>query len=472
MPTVYAPSVYAQALEVPDSSDLETMFEAGYAAIFACSSQFIAGRSLEQITNLEITASDTEPHTVAGEPPKFSVDFENKTVSVPFSTGYPPIHAAFREGIGCSVLPWGADINAKDDLPTLSKKRPSYNRDDDQWPETGPIKVAATLKSYAPALEKVVDRVFDPEIYGTGSRTIGVIVLHKGEVVAERYRDGFGPHTQYRTWSTAKSLASAVVGVAIHRGILPDPSTPVSIPEWSDTNDPRRAITLENLLQMASGLGTVVPDVGSATEAAYFAGINSAADATSRPLVHAPGTKFHYSNYDTLLLMRALKAAMGKPQKYLDFPYRRLFDKIGMHNTFAETDAYGNFVMSSQVYTNVRDLARFAYLYLQDGVWEGERILPKGWVRYSCTPTTAEADLEDYIHYGAQWWMYDLTFDPTDGIDDFRICSTNGARGQYAAFSPEHDLVIVRRGIDAWSGDGFKQKRFFEDVVRAVAGKK
>ncbi|MEM8985111.1 MAG: serine hydrolase [Pseudomonadota bacterium] len=455
---------------------LEEVMEAGYAATFTCSGVFIAGRSPDQINALELSAADGRPNfytaLLNSAPATIDIDYERKIVSASFDDAAPPIRAAFRDGLGCSILPLGAGPDAAAALPRLSKKRPHQDKSETAWPKRGPIQPASEAKPYQEGLDAVVERAFGREAYGVGSRTVSVLVVHKGEVVAERYGRGFGPHTQYRTWSTAKSFANAVVGVAIEDGVLPDVSSPAPVPEWAKEGDKRQSITIENLLHMASGLKTVVPRDGSNTPLAYTAGIDTATDAASLSLIHEPGAKWHYSNYDTLLLLRSVKTALGDLQSYVDFPYERLFDRIGMHDTFAETDPYGNYVMSSQVYTTARDLARFAYLYLNDGKWGRKRILPEGWAQYSCTPITAEYRLPDHMRYGAQWWMYDLKFDESDGIENFRICSTNGARGQFAAFAPEHDLVIVRQGVDEWGPDGFEEDIFFEDVVRAVAGRR
>ncbi|MEO0399409.1 MAG: serine hydrolase [Pseudomonadota bacterium] len=450
--------------------NLSALLEAGEIATFTCSGVFIAGRTLEQLKTLELTNADGSPYKVAGVVPEILIDDKQRTVAVSYSEFLPPMRAAFRDGLGCSVLPVGSGPNAGENLPKLSKKRPGYDKANTDWPKKGLLQPAKTPKPYQARLDSAIERTFRGEGHGPGARTIATLIVHKGEVVAERYRDGFGPHTQYRTWSTAKSLASAVIGAAIQDGVLPGVETTAPIPEWRDTNDPRADITLENLLHMASGLRSVVPDDGSNTPAAYWAGIDSAADAVSQPLIHKPGAHWHYANYDTLLLMRSLKAALGDDQKYRDYPYRRLFDRIGMHDTFAETDPYGNYVMSSQVYTNARDLARFATLFLNDGVWRGQRILPEGWADYSCTSTDAEPKPSwGGVEYGAQWWIYPVKFDADAGVENLKVCSTNGARGQYAAFSPEHDLVMVRRGVDAWEMQGFDEVQFFKDVIAAVS---
>ncbi|MEM1111206.1 MAG: serine hydrolase [Pseudomonadota bacterium] len=443
---------------------------AGYRAIFACSSTFISGRSLEQIEAFELTESAFDLPIRVSKTFPIAIDREMRTASVPFDPSRPPVRAGFREGIGCSLLPYGAPKSAVAKLPRLSKARPASDKGNDHWHDRGPLQAIPIEPDYADALASVVNGAFERDAYGEGVRTVGVVVIHRDHVVKEQYRDGFGPRIQYRTWSTAKSLTNAVIGVAIKDGVLPGVDSPALIPHWQTPADSRRTISLENLLHMASGLRTYYnEESGSRSFAAYWMGVDSAADAASLESLHPAGSVWHYSNYDTLLLLLSLKTALGDDQAYLDFPYERLFDRIGMHDTFAETDSAGNYLMSSQVYTTARDLARFGYLYLQDGIWGSERILPEGWVDYSCTATTAKGDKRS-VMYGAQWWLADIQFDASAGLKDLRLCYTSGARGQHMAFVPEHDLVIVRTGIDNMLGDGFSERQFFQDVIRAVAG--
>ncbi|MEM9988239.1 MAG: serine hydrolase [Pseudomonadota bacterium] len=447
------------------SSSLGSLAEAGQIAIFTCSGLFIAERSLEELQAFELTERDDLPYTVKGQRPDIRVDEAKKIVSVPFTEKLPPMRAAYRDGLGCSVLPFGAGEEEAAQLPKLSHARPQYEKGDLGWPSEGAIQVSKENKPYQKTVKAIVGKAFDGKTYGEGTRSTGVVVVHQGRVIAENYRDGFGPHTQYRSWSTAKSLASAVIGVAIKDGIIDGVEVPALVPEWTG-DDPRRAITLENLLHMSSGLKTNIAEDGSISAAVYWMGANALPDMTSQPLVHQPGEEYHYANYDTLLLMRSLKTALGDDQAYLDFPYERLFDRIGMHDTFAETDAYGNYIMSSQVYTTARDLTRFAHLFLNDGVMEGERILPEGWVEYSCTASTTNPN------YAAQWWLHEAVVDKGDQRQSLKFCHTAGFRGQTVTFVPELDLIIARTGVDPVKGQRFDSDKFFEDIAQTVMMRK
>ncbi|MEM1397929.1 MAG: hypothetical protein AAGH38_10855, partial [Pseudomonadota bacterium] len=218
-------SMGAHAQTAQKFPTVDQIAEAGYAASFMCSGVFIAGRTPEQINALELSAADGQPNGYAlaidSKPARVSIDEKRRIVTATFDENTPPMLAAHRDGLGCSVLPWGAGPDASASLPRLSKRRPRYEKDDMGWPKRGPLQSAQDAKPYQDALNSVVDKTFKKDGYGHGVRTTSVIIIDQGEVVVERYRDGFDPHTQYRTWSTAKSLASAIIGVAIKDGVLP-----------------------------------------------------------------------------------------------------------------------------------------------------------------------------------------------------------------------------------------------------------
>ena len=226
-------------------------------------------------------------------------------------------------------------------------------------------------------------------------------------------------------------------------------------------DDPRRQITLRNVLHMASGLYPVDNErcsvVGSCLS--YFAGESAVRGALNRGLVRQPGTHWDYENYDTILGLYALKTVLGNEQAYLEFPRRALFDKIGMRNTLPGVDRFGDYVMSSQVYTNARDLARLGLLYLNGGTWNGEQLLASSWIDFVRTP--APSTRSRGRMYGGQWWLVpdDRTDIPPDAY------STAGHRGQFTVVVPSYDLVIVRRGLDWLPG----QHRFSQwDLVREI----
>jgi CubicO group peptidase (beta-lactamase class C family) len=184
--------------------------------------------------------------------------------------------------------------------------------------------------------------------------------------------------------------------------------------------------------------------------------------ARSRTLFRDPGTYWDYENYDTLLGVYAMKLALGDDRAYAEFPRRRLLDKIGMRNTLLSVDRFGDFILSSQVYTNARDLARFGLLYLNGGVWDGERLISEEWIDFVRTPAPSTA--ETGRQYGGQWWLV-----PDNRADvPSNAYSTSGNRGQYVVVVPSHDLVIVRRGLD-YGRQGFDRWDLTREVLKAFS---
>ena len=248
-----------------------------------------------------------------------------------------------------------------------------------------------------------------------------------------------------------------MIGTAVHQGLI-DVDTPADIPEWRATGDPRRAITTDQLLRMASGLTSDF--AGNRTDALYFGGAAMIEQAAGLPLVRPPGTQFRYANNDTVLATRGLQHRLGDGDQSRAFPFIALLWKIGMTRTVPETDWAGHFVLSSQVWTTARDLARLGLLHMQDGLWNGERILPEGWRDYVGRHGPAQPDAADPT-YGAGWW----TFPAAVGIPADAIVA-RGNRGQFVAIIPSADLVIVRRGFDG-TGMGFAMDAFTKTVLEA-----
>ena len=425
---------------------------AGYHAAFLCSAVFVAGRDPASVAREELSPELLDSPGDTGRlvrPLRTGIDREaRRTFAVPrypddpFFRGEPRL-AVFREGRGCTLLPPGTSAAAAAaKLPPVPRwsAPDGSNRpwpDGDRLPST-PLPPEVDSQRLA----AVVASAFAGP--AASHHTLGVVVLYRGRLVAERYAKGWGVYTQYRTWSTAKSIANALIGVLVGRGML-DVHVPAPIPEWRNPLDPRGAITLDHLLRMSSGLQSS----GSQTPLGYWGGIDIAADAASAPLERAPGTRWKYSNYDTILLLRAARVVLGD-EAYAAFPREALLDRIGMYHTFPETDPFGNYILSSQVYSTPRDLARFGLLFLNDGVWNGERILPEGWVAYSTrqAPTQDPRSRSDGWGYGAQWWLL--------GTDSY---TSAGRRGQFTTVVPSRGVVVVRTGLDPepsrWDQSGF-----------------
>ncbi|MFN3584090.1 serine hydrolase domain-containing protein [Phenylobacterium sp.] len=442
----------AAASSVPAAEDAHVRaLAAGYKAAFLCSDVFNAGQTPEQIAADDLDGIYPEYQDLVRTLPA-RIDREARTVSVPFDEKMPPRIAAWRPGLGCSQLPIGASAEAVAGLPKLAARRPAANTDARAWPDgDGGIGPRPSK-----ALAATVAKAFDGATFGPGSKTTAVVVVKDGRIIAEQYRADFTPYTPQRTWSAAKSLTATVVGRAVQLGFVKI-EAPANIPEWP-AGDPRRQITLAQLLHMGSGLWTDGP--GNRTDEVYVGGALVTQTATAMPMEAAPGSRFRYANNDTLLAARSVRAALGDGQAALDFPFTELLWKIGMNHTTPETDWQGNYILSSQVWTTARDLARLGLLYQNDGVWNGERLLPEGWSRFVATPAPAQPAMGP--GYGAFFWLYG----PAQGLPEGTY-GMNGNRGQYVMIVPDKKLVIVRRGYDP-AGKRFDEAGFAKAVIEAL----
>lgn len=418
---------------------------AGYKAAITCSAMFIGGRTEAQIAKDELSGIYPEYDAIVPTL-EAKVDARTGTVTVAFDPALPPRRAVFHPGTGCTNEPIGAvgpSVTA-----TYAKLGPAP-ADPAPWPLGDSLPRIA----YPP-----ISAVGKAMAGGYGGMTTGVVVLRGPRLIAEAYAEGFGPFTAQRTWSVAKSITGTLVGIAVKDGRV-RVETQVRIPEWDAEPfaNARRHITLDNLLRMASGLHS--DTAGNRTDAVYFGGTAVTEETVHWPIEVKPGTRFRYANNDILLAMRSLRAALGE-ERYRDFPARALFNRIGMKHTIAETDWRGNYISSSQVWTTARDLARFGLLYLDDGVWNGERILPEGWRTYVTTPSGPQP--ANGFGYGATFWLMNKV--PGVPADTF---SANGNRGQYVVIVPSRGIVIVRRGEDPAS-NGFDVSKFTADVLAEV----
>ena len=322
-------------------------------------------------------------------------------------------------------------------LPALPTQPAGVAWPTQAWPlgET-PAKLAGTR--FAELLEEAFAAAATPSL----GETHALLVVQGGRIVFERYNEGFGPEMTYRSWSMAKSITHALVGMAVGDGRI-DVSAPADVPEWRGAGDPRGAITLDQLLRMSSGLDWVeeyLPDRPSdVREMLFFGGqADMAGYAAAKPLAQAPGSHFYYSSGTTNIIARALAKAEGlaDAQAFEAFMRARLFDPLGMASPQPRFDDVGTFVGSSFCFCTAHDFAKFGLLYLRDGMWDGRRLLPEGWVDYARTPTFqqpgAAAD-----PYGAHWWL------EMGGPGSF---SANGYDGQIILLVPDLDLILVRHG--------------------------
>jgi CubicO group peptidase (beta-lactamase class C family) len=438
----------------------------GVQAVLACNGLFTSERTLEQVRRQELAYLRGRPFAEGVPPAPLRVREELRAVEVGTDDDGPVLRAVFREGIGCVVLAPGQSLEGLDALPALDPVPEPGHADEVPWPDGDAVPDEPLPADVdAAALRAASDWAFDRPT--AEQDTLSLLVVHRGRLLHERYAPGVDRFTRTRTWSTAKSIAVTLIGMLVDRGALDlDAPLPVAwLPEHASApeSDPRRAITLRHVLHMSSGLYPVDSEgreYVSGSGLSYWAGASSADGARARGLVRAPGTSWDYENYDTLLAVRAMKQALGSEAAYHAFPRKALLEPIGMHRTLLSTDRFGDFVLSSQVYASARDLARFGLLYLNGGVWNGERLLPETWIDFVRTPAPATAARGNF--YGGQFWLV-----PDDRDDVPRDAyATAGNRGQYVIVVPSKELVIVRRGLD-WGRQGFDRWDLLREVAKA-----
>lgn len=448
---------YASAQEGGDTAEMKSLLAAGYKAAFVCSATFNAGKSRDAIETNELTGIYPDYREEFAKLSRDRIDTTRKTVSVRYSRSAPPRIAAWRPGMGCSLLPPGADISAISYLPSFRGWQPPGGVDNASG--IGDNVTVSLNTEFYEVLDAPVTFAFDASTYGQGTKTSAVVVVQDGQIVAERYDRGIDATTPQRTWSVAKSITATIIGAAVQDAIL-SLDNPAVIDAWSSGADPRRSITLRNLLQMASGLDSGVS--GSRTDRIYFGGGRVVDHAMTRFAEADPGTRFKYANNDTLIAMRALREAFGDDARYHAYPYQEVLWKIGATHTTLETDWNGDFISSSQVWTTARDLARIGQLYLQNGRWGNEHIIHPDWIKFVSSPGAAQPR-GDGFRYGGQFWL--LGNQPGVPSDAF---AAMGHRGQYLVIIPSRKTVIVRRGYDESGGGRFDIAGFTRDITRAV----
>ncbi len=320
------------------------------------------------------------------------------------------------------------------------------------------------------ALEALLDHAFAQPEPEDLERTHAVVVVQRGRIVAERYAHDASPDDTFASWSVAKSITNALVGILVREGRL-DIRQPMQVPEWGD-DDPRREITIDQMLRMVDGLrfreaehlgdGSVryyAPDESDVIPMLFGEGkADVAGFAATLPKVAEPEARWNYNSGASNLLARLVGDTIGGGEAGMrEFMQRELFEPLGMRSPKPRFDAAGHFVGSSHCYCSARDFARFGLLYLRDGVWEGRRILPEGWVDYSRTPSAQSDGL-----YGAHFWVIP---------GSLGLFSCQGAFGQRIMLSPKLDLVVVRLGNTAAEkvAAAVQQCKALVDVFRGTA---
>ena len=418
----------------------------GYAAKKVCSCSYIANRKLNTIVNEDLNFFPVN-YT------KSKVDEDEKSVTSSFF-GLTPRKAIYREGFGCTLLPMGEKFN-EFKLPSVSDKKERI--DSLFWPLTDNLKdTIFTNIDYDvlnQAITKTIGNDIDPELTGTRA----IVVVYKNQIISETYAPGFDKDTEILGWSMTKSIINTLTGILVKEGKMDLDETHL-YEEWE--NDERKEISLDNLLQMSSGLDweeeySTMSDV---TKMLYKAA--DIPDQANDPnLIHKPGDVWYYSSGTTNLISGLIRSKFENLEEYLLFPRKALFDKINMNSAVMELDASGNFIGSSYCFATPRDWAKFGLLYLNNGNWFGDRILTEEWIEYTRT-TTPNSKGE----YGAHFWHNENGVAYPDAPHD--IYSANGFQGQRVFIIPSKDMVIVRMGLT--DSSEFDFNKFLKRIISCV----
>jgi CubicO group peptidase (beta-lactamase class C family) len=426
----------------------------GFSAKNICSCVFVEGRNEADVKKEEL-----------GDFPKSlgKVTINRKDSSVTANVwGFAKRKAIYRERLGCTLVNDIPESVIRSQQFYLPGKIAPAHTDSIAWPlgDRLPDTFPAGIKKKH--LDDAVDFAFTETDSSKKINTRAVLVLYDGKLIAERYAAGFDLHSRMLGWSIAKSFMGALIGILVNEGRL-NVAMPAPVPKWKDQNNPRHAITLENLLQQTSGLN-FHEDYSRYSEVTnmLFNKGNMPGFTEGLSLKYRPGTVFNYSSGNSNILSQIIRQTLGE-KDYWSFPYMALFNKLGMYSALLEPDASGNFVGSSYVFATARDYARFGLLYYNDGVWSGERILPEGWVKKTITASPVNM----LKNYGYQFWLNG--FDKKDSTKlqypdvPSDMYYADGYGGQNIYIIPSRKLVVVRLGLHV-----FDENSFLKRVIAAA----
>jgi CubicO group peptidase (beta-lactamase class C family) len=429
---------------------------AGYGAKVMCSAIFVSGRNEQNIK-----ASDL--HFFPLNHASCLVNYQDSSVTCSMF-GFATAKAIYRAGIGATLvndIPETEIRTQRFNLPTHAE----LNTDSISWPMGDKIPGTVPKEVDSIKINEAVASVFNSNEKAFTNLTRALMVVYDGEIIAEKYADGFSAHTRLAGWSMTKSITGAIVGILVKQHKLALDSL-AAVPEWKNAGDSRHQITLRQLLQHTSGLDfDEVYNKPSDANHMLFTSGNAAVYAASRKLAETPGTDFKYSSGNSNIISRICRQAVGEDD-YHAFPYDNLFYKLGMYHTVLEPDASGTFVGSSFCYATLRDWARFGLLYLNNGRVNGEQVLLADWVRLTTTPSTA-APLGEY---GLQWWLNAGAKNNT-GNRKFPTLPTDmyyasGYEGENIFIIPSKKLMVVRLGLTR--NPHWGEVEFLGAVMRAI----
>jgi CubicO group peptidase (beta-lactamase class C family) len=396
----------------------------GYAAKYMCSAIFISGRIQKDVENIDFNFTWIKNASN-------NIDFDNKSVTSRYM--WRKSKAIYREGFGSTLL---RDISeeALRKIKYPAGTEPAYSQDTIIWPlgDIIPEKVTGIDRK---ALQDITRRLISENSYS--GNAFAFMVLHKGIPVTEAYKPQFNHNTRFPGWSIAKSFTGALVGILVRQGRV-DINQPVGLEEWK--NDKRSKITLNDLMQMQSGLKWN-EDYGAKSDVTLmlYRESDMGRYALDKPAGQPAGSFWNYSSGSSNIVSYLIRRQFSNDFAYYTFPYVELFNKIGIPDVIFEVDPSGTRVGSSYIYATARDYARFALLYQNDGVFNGERILPAGWVKY-CTSASSSSKGA----FGAFFYLNRGKKLPSAPEDMY---SCEGHDGQRIFILPEQDLIVVVLGF-------------------------
>ncbi|HAH23679.1 MAG TPA: hypothetical protein DCL77_07970 [Prolixibacteraceae bacterium] len=417
----------------------------GYPAKYICSAVFISNRTQADVEALDL-------HFSLIKYTKNKINFQDSSVTSSFLWG--SSKAIYRKGFGSTLLR-GTHETTLRNIHFQYLEPIKYNQDTIAWPMGNRLLNSNTGIDQV-KLTQVTHKLITEN--GYGGHAFAFMVIHKGIPVAESYRPEFNPKTRFLSWSMAKSFTNALVGIMVNEGKL-NILEPVNLPEWN--NDDRRQITLNHLMQMQSGLQWN-EDYGTRSDVTVmlYCEKDFARYTFNRLLQFPTGTFWNYSSGSANVINYVIRKTLNNDSLYYSFANSALFNKIGMGDAVFEVDPSGTQVGSSYIYATARDYARFGLLYLQDGIFNGQRILPEGWVKYTTTPASHSKG-----EYGSLFWLNSAKHYPSAPQDMY---SCNGHDGQRIFIIPSKELVVVVLGYSPRLGDAMNFDALLADILKTL----
>lgn len=425
---------------------------AGMASKIMCSCVYVEGRTVESVLGRELMIFQTLN--------KAKFKFEDSS-SVTATYLWETRKSIYRKRIGCTLLAERNEEEIRSQSPAMPESIP-YNQDTIAWPMGDHTADTVIAGVNYEGINAAIDVAFEEPDPEKPKNTLAVIVVYDGQIIGERYAPEIDRHSRLMGWSMTKSLTNGLIAMLVKEGKL-SLDAPAPVAEWQSGE--RKNITLNNLMQASSGLDWSESYFSPGTFHNMFSHSDDmGAFAASQKLKYPIGSHWEYSSGTTNILSRIVRQTVGDAN-YPRYGYEILFHKIGMTTLLVEPDASGTWVGSSYGYASTRDWARFGLLYLNDGVWNGERILPEGWVKYSSTPAPASP----IGQYGAQFWLNagekgnpQNSFHPGVPNDEY---AAEGAEEQNVFIIPSKKLVLVRMGI---SHHGFDIEGLTRKIIDAL----